>query len=229
MLAFRFRKTGRTWSPKRRHLKRRIALRTRLWRGKLRLTGPDGTGPWRTRRELLRFAPGRIRDAGAGVRHVVESSRGRRLEILTCTRLSRGRRIGLALVALARTQLGVVYVWADANPYGPEGGPGAGFDCSGLILWLYQHNGITFPHLADAQMRSPLVETFSDPKMLRPGDLVFYRTDPDRPTYAAHVELYSGNGMSVGASSGMGRVVERPYDTNPVLCFGYVPELVGRR
>ena len=79
-------------------------------------------------------------------------------------------------------QLGVPYVWGGASPEG-------GFDCSGLITWLWAQHGHAMPHYAAAQFHmGPKVER----EDLRPGDLVFFHD-------LGHVGLYIGNGFVVHA------------------------------
>lgn len=54
--------------------------------------------------------------------------------------------------AAARTQLGVPYVFDAIDPKGPDGGPGSGFDCSGLSEWAWATVGTKLPHNAAAQL-----------------------------------------------------------------------------
>ena len=55
------------------------------------------------------------------------------------------------------------YVWGGASP--------DGFDCSGLVMYVYAQLGVSLPHNAAAQYEAlPHVPT-SD---LEPGDLVFF-------------------------------------------------------
>ncbi len=78
--------------------------------------------------------------------------------------------------------LGVPYVWGGASP--------SGFDCSGLVLYVYARYGVSFPHFAafQAQMGTPVPES-----QLEPADLVFFG-DPIH-----HVVIYAGDGLVVEA------------------------------
>jgi cell wall-associated NlpC family hydrolase len=64
---------------------------------------------------------------------------------------------------IAMRYLGVPYLWGGASP--------AGFDCSGLVLYVYAQLGISLPHFAAAQYGSgtPVARD-----QLQPGDLVFF-------------------------------------------------------
>jgi len=82
----------------------------------------------------------------------------------------------------ARRFLGVPYVWGGASP--------SGFDCSGLVLYVYARYGVKFPHFAawQAQMGIPVPES-----QLEPADLVFF----GNPIH--HVVIYAGNGLVIQA------------------------------
>ena len=66
----------------------------------------------------------------------------------------------------------------------------SGFDCSGLVLYVYARYGVTFPHFAafQAEMGTPVPES-----QLEPADLVFFGS----PIH--HVVIYAGNGLVVEA------------------------------
>jgi peptidoglycan DL-endopeptidase CwlO len=65
--------------------------------------------------------------------------------------------------SIAMRSLGVPYVWGGASP--------AGFDCSGLVTYVYAQLGISLPHYAAAQYNSG---TPVAGDQLQPGDLVFF-------------------------------------------------------
>jgi peptidoglycan DL-endopeptidase CwlO len=65
---------------------------------------------------------------------------------------------------IAMQYLGVPYLWGGSSPT-------TGFDCSGLVMYVYAQLGITLPHFAGAQFG------FGVPvprDQLQPGDLVFF-------------------------------------------------------
>ena len=103
---------------------------------------------------------------------------------------------GTGIVDIARTQLGVPYVWGGGNTNGPTRG---GFDCSGFTVFaIYQATGITLPHLADAQARTTL-GTPVTPSLaaLAPGDVIAF-SDSGGRNYQ-HVGIYIGSGQMIHA------------------------------
>ncbi|MFJ8848403.1 NlpC/P60 family protein [Streptomyces cyaneofuscatus] len=99
---------------------------------------------------------------------------------------------GLAgdVIAVARAQLGLPYVWGGGNTAGPTGG---GFDCSGLLVHaFYKGAGITLPRTSQA-MRG--TGTRVDRAEAQPGDIIVINNDGNW----GHVGLYIGNGNMIHA------------------------------
>ncbi len=94
---------------------------------------------------------------------------------------------GNALIATAKTYMGVPYVWGGATT--------AGFDCSSFTQYVMKENGITIPRTAAEQYE---VGTAIAKDKLQVGDLVFFTTY--KPG-ASHVGFYMGNGQFIHASS----------------------------
>ena len=84
-----------------------------------------------------------------------------------------------AAASIALRYLGVPYVWGGASP--------SGFDCSGLVMYVYAQLGISLPHYTVAQWNATL--PISSPE---PGDLVFFNG-------LGHVGIYIGGGRFVNA------------------------------
>jgi cell wall-associated NlpC family hydrolase len=91
---------------------------------------------------------------------------------------------GLApAVDLAQQYLGVPYVWGGESP--------SGFDCSGLVQYVYDRLGVHLPRVAADQARAGQpVAGLAD---ARPGDLVAFGDPVD------HIGIYAGNGLMVVA------------------------------
>jgi cell wall-associated NlpC family hydrolase len=97
------------------------------------------------------------------------------------------RGLGSVIVADAETYLGTPYVWGGESP-------GHGFDCSGLVQWVYAEAGITLPRVAQDQYDAgPHVPAGAT---LYPGDLVFFGSGPSA---VEHVGIYVGNGDMIDA------------------------------
>ncbi|WP_446809410.1 C40 family peptidase [Methylomonas sp. 2BW1-5-20] len=84
--------------------------------------------------------------------------------------------------------------------YGGES-PSQGFDCSGLVYYVYNRQGVRLPRDTQSLARQlPAVE----PEQRQPGDLLFFTTD--RPF--SHVGIYIGGEQFVHAPSARtGRVM----------------------
>jgi len=100
------------------------------------------------------------------------------------------------IVAAAKSQIGVRYVYGAESPYNA-------FDCSGLTKYAYSKSGVTLSHSARLQAyRGWRVSKSS----LKPGDLIFFDTNGGGAIN--HVGIYVGNGNFVSAQSGAGVVME---------------------
>jgi len=60
----------------------------------------------------------------------------------------------------------------------------------------WQQAGVDLPHYAASQYDLITHVPYRD---LRPGDLIFYATDPTDPASIHHVALFAGNGMMIEA------------------------------
>ena len=96
---------------------------------------------------------------------------------------------GKRVTGFAKHLLGVRYEWGGSSPR-------SGFDCSGLVRYVYAHFGISLPHSSYAQFgRGRRVSRGS----LRVGDLVFFDG-------LGHVGMYIGNGRFIHAPHSGSRV-----------------------
>lgn len=108
-----------------------------------------------------------------------------------------------SIVALARKQIGKKYV------YGAET-PARGFDCSGLVQYVFAGIKLELPRTAAAQARIGYAT-----RTPLPGDLLLF--GPTGESRVVHVGIYSGAGRYISASSIAGQVVERPLTYMRVL------------
>jgi NlpC/P60 family len=95
-------------------------------------------------------------------------------------------RAAAGAVKLAREYLGTPYVWGGENP--------GGFDCSGLLQYVYAKQGVQIPRTTYDQFHAgrPV------PKgRLRPGDAVFFTGSDPRGNLPGHVGIYIGQGLYI--------------------------------
>ena len=83
------------------------------------------------------------------------------------------------VVGVAMQFLGTPYVWGGSSP--------GGFDCSGLVAYVYGQEGVSLPHNAAAQYSYGVPVSQGD---LQPGDLVFFDG-------LGHVGIYIGGGQFI--------------------------------
>jgi cell wall-associated NlpC family hydrolase len=115
------------------------------------------------------------------------------------------------MVAAALAQVG--------RPYRYGGETTRGFDCSGLVRYAHGTVDIEVPRRTLEQAASA---HRVDRSRLEPGDLLFFRTDGNRPS---HVSIYVGDGHFVHAPSSGGHVhmerLDHPYWAARLLHAGH--------
>lgn len=105
------------------------------------------------------------------------------------------------VIATAKTQLGVPYLWGHQDP-------GVGFDCSNFTAWSYKTAlGISFSGASQVQRDS--VGTPVALSDIREGDLLFFKTK-NNATGSGHVGIYMGNGQVIQEGGGWGKVTIEP-------------------
>jgi len=118
------------------------------------------------------------------------------------------------VVDLAASYIGRPYVWGAEGP--------RAFDCSGLTQHVFGEFGIDLPRRAvgQSQVGEPV-----DRRWQR-GDLVFFRSDPNRPGPVTHVGIYEGGSRMINASKRHGSVVREdlndPYWTQRFMFARHV-------
>jgi cell wall-associated NlpC family hydrolase len=94
--------------------------------------------------------------------------------------------MGAKVVELARSQMGKPYIWGAESPE-------IGFDCSGLVYWIYQQLGLSLPRVADEQSK---VGTPIPRELLQPGDRLYLNR---KNGVWGHTAIYIGNNQYIHA------------------------------
>lgn len=98
-----------------------------------------------------------------------------------------------AAQAVIETALGAM-----GTPYAWGGSTTNGFDCSGLIQYAYQANGVALPRRSVDQAQAGAAVP-RDPTRLLPGDILAFAIDGPR---VSHVGMYVGDGRFIHSGSG---------------------------
>ncbi len=114
------------------------------------------------------------------------------------------------VIGTARKMLGAPYRFGGATP--------SGFDCSGLVSYVYRSAGIRVPRSSNEQFRQSAPVSLQN---LRPGDLLFFRLSPPK---VSHVGIYDRDGRFIHAPSSGKRVsyasLDNPYWKEHLVAAG---------
>lgn len=96
---------------------------------------------------------------------------------------------GQAAVKTAMALEGTPYVWGGSQP--------GGFDCSGLVQYVYGQLGVKLPRTSENQatVGTPVGSLNS----AKPGDLLFFAGSDGTASAPGHVGIYVGNGEMIDA------------------------------
>jgi cell wall-associated NlpC family hydrolase len=113
---------------------------------------------------------------------------------------------GAAAVAIASRYIGVPYRYGGSSP--------SGFDCSGLVMYVYKQLGVQLPRTSMAQFNATRRVSRSSAQL---GDLVFFWNGGS----VTHVGIYAGGGMMI-ASPHTGARVQKQTIYSANVTYGRV-------
>lgn len=124
------------------------------------------------------------------------------------------------LMDSALSKQGAPYVFGAAGP--------DKFDCSGLVSWALGQAGSKVGHMNARGLQAHYKQNKVSKEELQPGDLVFFWSPNDRgipPGQASHVEIYLGNGMTMGTDSAKEGAKKEPINWSSFIGGARPPEL----
>jgi len=109
--------------------------------------------------------------------------------VMTYTDYAEALELRHSLVALGKENLGYRYRYGGTRP--------GGFDCSGLMLYLYGEHGIDLHRTASQQLQDGIPVPRDG---LQVGDLIFF-CEPVRSNLVSHVGIYIGDNKIIHSGS----------------------------
>ena len=114
-----------------------------------------------------------------------------------------------------------IFHHVNKTPYVFAGSSLYGWDCSGMVRWMYQQFDVVLPHSATAQAR--VGHRVATPKL---GDIVLFGYKGYSNFY--HAAMYIGKGKVVNANSGAGTTIIEPltdYKNNRIAYVRIIPTI----
>jgi cell wall-associated NlpC family hydrolase len=125
------------------------------------------------------------------------SARASRIPVASRSRVaSTATATARRVLAVADGYVGIRYRYGSASP-------AQGFDCSGLVQYVFGRSGVALPRTSRQQAAAGRRVT-GGVAALRPGDLMFFASQAGGRI--DHVAIYVGDGRIIHASPGLGGV-----------------------
>ncbi|MBI3928067.1 MAG: C40 family peptidase [Armatimonadetes bacterium] len=123
-------------------------------------------------------------------------------------------------IDIAKAQQGDPYVFGATGPNA--------FDCSGLVYYALKSAGVNHTRQTARGYQQMFANSKVSREDLKPGDLLFFWSPNSRgipPGQASHVEIYLGNGMSMGTDNPSEGARIEPVNWGSFIGGARVPQL----
>lgn len=135
-----------------------------------------------------------IQDDGLGNYYVQVNEEAEDALMLQTYAASEVEEVRAAVCGVAHRQIGYPYVFGGQVP--------GGFDCSGLVYYVFNRTTkLSLPRTATPQFSEGIIV---DPQEALPGDLVFFWGTDGSSSIITHVGIYIGNNQFIHASTSKG-------------------------